>query len=254
MRLSNCYLCPNHFRRHVGFTLIELLVVIAIIAILAGMLLPALSKAKFTADKTLCINNMRQWGVALQVYASDMNDAFPDATEADLNWAGKKLQAFWTGYLMKQVPGTIKQKNHVIFCPTQKWHRYYDNNIPTTDPILLGYQYLPFRDTNSTAWNYNSHGLGGWAGRRKLGTAFKMAPTLIDMMQARGTGPLGSKPVIQNWYYDNGTPYSSHINRNGAPKGGNFLFEDGHVAWKRFESIEVGSSFSGWLVWYKIAL
>jgi len=67
----------RHKECEAAFTLIELLVVIAIIAILAAMLLPVLSKAKDKASRTSCINNMRNFGLAMTMYAHDNNDYMP---------------------------------------------------------------------------------------------------------------------------------------------------------------------------------
>src|ERR1700734_641083 len=71
-----------NFKNKKAFTLIELLVVIAIIAILAAILLPVLQSAQKRAYTINCLNNLRQWGVALHIYAADNADAIPrDGTD-----------------------------------------------------------------------------------------------------------------------------------------------------------------------------
>ncbi len=218
--------------------------VIAIIAILAAMLLPALAAAKARALQAQCASNLKQWGIAITMYAGDFANEFPDnhsvaISPSDPPWVASTFTNFFDGYLYKNRPGTVtggeRSQNDVLYCPTDKWHRAYEASTTTATShpaqLILGYYWIPSRATGQDA-EYNYGGVKGWYYRTKLGGMYRNAPVVCDAIETTATG---SWSVQFTGQFSYSGPASNHPGKGGVPAGGNFLYEDGHVDWISFK-------------------
>jgi prepilin-type N-terminal cleavage/methylation domain-containing protein/prepilin-type processing-associated H-X9-DG protein len=257
-----------------AFTLIELLVVIAIIAVLMGVLMPALNIAREHGRRVSCGHNEKSQGLALFTYANDYDGRLP------LNAVERWL--FDVSYFtvdMLQSSGTLQQRK-VFYCPSYPqrnrpcFWRYaeylaYDapenavgqNPEPKTDAErrnahrIMGYLWIFDTDAKNGRQGQITEYYGeskGWIRSttdttvkdRSTGKMKRVAPALQEMITDNviSTGPERTDSFTDAtggcWSRWQAFDSSNHIKGGDSCSGGNILFLDGHVEWRNFTNMQ----------------
>jgi prepilin-type N-terminal cleavage/methylation domain-containing protein len=209
--------------RRAGFTLIELLVVIAIISILAGILFPAFAKAREGARRAVCLSNLRQIGMAIQMYTMDHNEQMPGSGPVGNEWP-----SFLEPYT---------KSSQIFVCPTDGTSA---GATIAGDPTLkLSYGY------NSLVINSGSHGFatpGG--GSVSLNSVDLPTETILlfDYL-AKNPGASATAQLTALEHLDGADETTTRVPKIHL-EGFSTAYADGHVKWRKSGSTRV----SDWTV------
>ena len=220
------------------FTLIELLIVIAIIAILAGMLLPALNRAKQKARTISCLNLQKQIGTAFTMYAGDYNDWMVPVRKKDNSKNGYWIYTIFPylsdGKEVNQQDASLASKRKILICPERTVQSSKPDEVLHTGYLGTNYLWsclLGYYDLSTGVWKPIDGGAKGgyW---RKLSNARQPSKALVMIDGRPETFWNGTM-----YFYHNQTIFTTICIswRHGGFDNG--LYADGHSESKKFRTM-----------------